>query len=207
MPDDEIDNALSLAEIAFYSWSEKTFDERADVFKKIAQLLRLKKESLAALMTNEMGKVTKEAIAEIEKCAAGCEYFAENAERLLKDESVESSYKKSFVAFQPIGAVFAIMPWNFPFWQVFRFAAPTLMAGNVALLKHAPNVCGVSLAVQQLFEEAGAEKGVFQSLIADVDITEKVLRSDIVQGVSLTGSERAGSSVASIASAQIKNQF
>ena len=204
MPDDEIDNALSFAETAFYSWSEKTFEERAEVFKKIAQLLRSKKESLAALITNEMGKVTKEAIAEVEKCAAGCEYFAENSEQLLKDQLVESSYKKSFVAFQPIGALLAIMPWNFPFWQVFRFAAPTLMAGNVALLKHAPNVCGVSLAIQQMFEEAGAERGVFQSLIADVDVTEKVLRSNIVQGVSLTGSERAGSSVASIASAQIK---
>jgi len=204
MPPDEIDNALTLAENAFYSWSQKSFNERGNIFKQLAQLLSERKESLAALMTNEMGKVTKEAIAEIEKCAGGCDYFAENAERLLQDELVQTNYKKSFVAFQPIGAVLAIMPWNFPFWQVFRFAAPTLMAGNVALLKHAPNVCGVSLAIQQLFEKAGAEKGVFQSLIADVDITEKILKANIVQGVSLTGSERAGSSVASIASAQIK---
>lgn len=204
MPDDEIDAALSLSEIAFDAWSEKSFDERAGIFKKIAQLLNEKKESLAALITNEMGKVRTEAVAEIVKCAAGCDYFAENAERLLRDESIETNYKKSFVAFQPIGAILAIMPWNFPFWQVFRFAAPTLMAGNVALLKHAPNVCGVSLAIQQLFEDAGAGKGVFQSLIADVDVTEKILKSNIVQGVSLTGSERAGSSVASIAAAQIK---
>jgi succinate-semialdehyde dehydrogenase/glutarate-semialdehyde dehydrogenase len=204
MPDDEIDAALTLAENAFYIWREKSFDERSMVFKKIAILLDERKESLAAIITNEMGKVTKEAIAEIEKCAGGCEFFAENAERLLKDEIIQTNYKQSFIAFQPIGAVLAIMPWNFPFWQVFRFAAPTLMAGNVALLKHAPNVCGVSLIIQQLFEEAGAEKGVFQSLIVDTDVTEKILKADIVQGVSLTGSERAGSSVASIASAQIK---
>jgi succinate-semialdehyde dehydrogenase/glutarate-semialdehyde dehydrogenase len=204
MPDDEIDTALTLSENAFYTWSEKSFNARAMVFKKIAALLKERKEALAAIMTNEIGKVTKEAVAEIEKCAGGCEYYAEYAESLLADKIIKTSYKQSFVAFQPIGAVLAIMPWNFPFWQVFRFAAPTLMAGNVALLKHAPNVCGCSLAIQQLFDEAGAEKGVFQSLIADTDITEKILKANIVQGVSLTGSERAGSSVASIASAQIK---
>ena len=151
-----------------------------------------------------MGKVLKESVAEVEKCALGCNYYAENAEQFLQDEIIKTNYKKSFVAFQPIGAVLAIMPWNFPLWQVFRFAAPTLMAGNVALLKHAPNVCGCSLAIQKLFEEAGAEAGVFQSLIADTDVTEKILQSNIVQAVSLTGSEKAGSSVAAIASAQIK---
>ncbi len=145
MPDDEIDAALTLSENVFYSWRDKSFVQRAEVFTKLAQLLKQKKEAIAKLITSEMGKLTKEAIAEVEKCALGCEYFAEYAEEFLKDELYKTNYKKSFAAFQPVGAVLAIMPWNFPFWQVFRFAAPTLMAGNVALLKHAPNVCGCAL--------------------------------------------------------------
>jgi len=204
MDEAAIEEALITAEACFPEWSKKKFAERSEVLKNVSELLLERKESLAKLITHEMGKVVKEAVAEIEKCALGCDYFAEHAEQFLQDEIIKTNYKNSFVAFQPIGAVFAIMPWNFPFWQVFRFAAPTLMAGNVALLKHSPNVCGCSLAIQQLFEDAGAEHGVFQSLIADTDITEKILKSNIVQGVSLTGSERAGSSVASIASAQIK---
>lgn len=199
-----IDNALALSEKIFPHWSGKPFEYRAEILKNVAGLLLERKEKLATLMTNEMGKVIKEAVAEVEKCALGCNYYAENAQQFLQDEIVKTGYKKSFVAYQPVGAVFAIMPWNFPLWQVFRFAAPTLMAGNVALLKHSPNVCGCSLAIQQLFEDAGAEPGVFQSLIADTDVTEKILSSNIVQAVSLTGSEKAGSSVASIASAHIK---
>ena len=204
MSDAEIDKALQQSEKAFPIWSNKTFNERATVLKKVADLLLAKKETLAKLITNEMGKVLKESIAEVEKCALGCTYYAQNAEQFLQDEIIKTNYKKSFVAFQPIGAVLAIMPWNFPLWQVFRFAAPTLMAGNVALLKHAPNVCGCSLAIQDLFKEAGAEQGVIQSIIADIDVTEKILKSNIVQAVSLTGSEKAGSSVAAIAATQIK---
>ncbi len=202
--DAEIDKALALSEKIFPYWSAKSFTQRADVLKSVANLLNERKESLAQLITNEMGKVVKESIAEVEKCVLGCNYFAESAQQFLRDEIIQTNYQKSFVTYQPIGAVLAIMPWNFPLWQVFRFAAPTLMAGNVALLKHAPNVCGCSLAIQQLFEDAGAEPGVFQSLIADVDVTQKILQSNIVQAVSLTGSEKAGSSVASIASAQVK---
>jgi succinate-semialdehyde dehydrogenase/glutarate-semialdehyde dehydrogenase len=204
MSNAEIDTALINAEKVFPYWSNQPFEERAEVLRNVADLLLERKEKLATLITNEMGKVVKEAIAEIEKCAWGCNFYADNAQQFLKDEIIQTNYKKSFVAFQPIGAVFAIMPWNFPFWQVFRFAAPTLMAGNVALLKHAPNVCGCSLAIQELFEEAGADYGVFQSIIADTDVTTKILSNNIVQAVSLTGSEKAGSSVASIASAQIK---
>lgn len=204
MSDAEIDKALAASEKVFSYWSAKPFEERAEVLKNVASLLLERKEQLSRLITNEMGKVLKESIAEIEKCALGCNFYAEHAQHFLQDEIIATSYKKSLVAYQPIGAVLAIMPWNFPFWQVFRFAAPTLMAGNVALLKHSPNVCGCSLAIQELFEEAGAEHGVFQSLIADTDVTEKILKSNIVQAVSLTGSEKAGSSVASIASAQIK---
>lgn len=204
MSDAEIDNALSTAEKVYPYWSAMPFEERAEVLKNVAELLLTHKEKLAWLITNEMGKVLKESISEIEKCALGCNFYADNAQQFLQDEIIKTGYKKSFVACQPIGAVLAIMPWNFPFWQVFRFAAPTLMAGNVALLKHSPNVSGCSLAIQELFEKAGADCGVFQSLIAGTDVTEKILKSNIVQAVSLTGSEKAGSSVASIASTQIK---
>jgi succinate-semialdehyde dehydrogenase/glutarate-semialdehyde dehydrogenase len=204
MTDAEINTALTTSAKAFLYWSNVPFEERAEVLKNVANLLLERKENFARLITNEMGKVLKESVAEIEKCALGCNFYAEHAQEFLQDEIINTSYKKSFVTYQPIGAVFAIMPWNFPFWQVFRFAAPTLMAGNVALLKHSPNVCGCSLAIQQLFEEAGADHGVFQSIIADTDVTEKILASNIVQAVSLTGSEKAGSSVAGIASAQIK---
>lgn len=204
MSNADIDKALQQSEKAFPIWSNKPFNERAAVLKKFADLLLEKKDALAKLMTNEMGKVLKESVAEVEKCALGCNYYADNAEQFLQDEIIKTNYKQSFVAFQPIGAVLAIMPWNFPLWQVFRFAAPTLMAGNVALLKHAPNVCGCSLSIQDLFIEAGAEQGVFQSIIANVDVTEKILKSSIVQAVSLTGSEKAGSSVAAIAATQIK---
>src|SRR6478735_3071518 len=155
MNDAAIDMALSTAEKAFPYWSQSSFKERGDVLKHVANLLLERKEVLAKLITDEMGKVLKEAIAEVEKCAAGCTFYAENAEQFLEDEIIKTGYKKSFVAFQPIGAVFAIMPWNFPLWQVFRFAAPTLMAGNVAVLKHAPNVPGCAAAIEDAFREAG----------------------------------------------------
>ncbi len=204
MTDAEIDTALTNSEKVFPYWSNMLFEERAEVFRNVANLLLERKDALAKLITNEMGKILKESIAEVEKCAWGCNFYADNAKQFLEDELIKTNYKKSFVAFQPIGAVFAIMPWNFPLWQVFRFAAPTIMAGNVALLKHAPNVCGCSLAIQELFEDAGADHGVFQSIIADTDVTTKILSSNIVQAVSLTGSEKAGSSVAALASAEIK---
>jgi succinate-semialdehyde dehydrogenase/glutarate-semialdehyde dehydrogenase len=204
MSDAEINEVLARSEKVFPYWSSQPFEERAEILKNVGALLLERKENLAKLITDEMGKVLKESVAEIEKCALGCTYYAKNAQKFLEDENIKTAYKKSFVAYQPIGAVFAIMPWNFPFWQVFRFAAPTLMAGNVALLKHAPNVCGCSMAIQELFEEAGADIGVFQSIVADTHVTEKILAADIVQAVSLTGSEKAGSSVAAIASTQIK---
>lgn len=204
MTEKDIVSKIANAENAFHVWSNYTFSQRSDVLIKAASILREQKEELAKIITQEMGKLTREAVAEIEKCAGCCEYYAANAEQFLKDENAEAGYTKSFVAYQPIGAVFAIMPWNFPFWQVFRFAAPTLMAGNVALLKHAPNVCGCSLAIEKIFTEAGAPKGVFQSLIVDVDVTERIISERIVQAITLTGSETAGSSVSSIASKHIK---
>src|SRR5438876_11238009 len=186
--DAEIEKRLSRAESAFRKYRRTTFTYRSELLHAVSELLFQEKKRFAKIITLEMGKLLRDSVAEIEKCARGCQFYAENGERFLEDEVAQTDAAKSYVEFQPLGPVLAIMPWNFPFWQVFRFAAPALMSGNVAILKHAPNVCGCALAIQNLFEEAGAERGVFQTLIADVDITEKILQHDIVQGLSLTGS-------------------
>lgn len=204
MNEGKISRCIALAEKAFPVWSKMSFAERAKVFSTLSSLLKERKETLGALITNEMGKVIAESIAEVEKCAYVCDYYAEHAEQFLKDEVHEAGYKKSFVAYEPIGAVLGIMPWNFPFWQVFRYAAPTLMAGNVTLLKHAGNVTGCAKAIEQLFIDAGAPGGVFQSLIVQSASIEKILSANIIQAATLTGSEKAGSSVASIAGKNIK---
>lgn len=200
----QISAKLDASKIAFEHWGKTSFDTRSQLLVKVAEILMAQKESLARIITNEMGKITREAIAEVEKCASCCIYYTTHAASFLADEKAEAGYTNSFVAYQPIGAVFAIMPWNFPFWQVFRFAAPTLMAGNVALLKHAPNVSGCSLAIENIFIEAGLPAGVFQSLIIETDTTEAIISTNIVQAITLTGSEMAGSSVSSIASKHIK---
>lgn len=207
MDNDAINNCINKAEKGFAIWKETSFNERAVVFKNAAAILKRDRDDLATLITNEMGKVIAEAKAEVEKCAWVCEYYADNAEKFLKDEPLEAGYKKSFVTYEPIGAVLAIMPWNFPFWQVFRYAAPTLMAGNVTMLKHAPNVCGCAKVIAKIFLEAGAAPGVFQTLIIDTPDVEKLLETNIVQAVTLTGSERAGSSVAAIAGKNIKKSL
>jgi succinate-semialdehyde dehydrogenase/glutarate-semialdehyde dehydrogenase len=204
MDDAALDQSMHNASIAYKSWRKYSFSVRAKVLKNAAVILRRDQEILASLITNEMGKIISEARGEVEKCAMTAEYFAEHAEFFLKDETLEANYTKSFVTYQPIGVVLGIMPWNFPFWQVFRYATPTLMAGNTTLLKHAPNTCGCSLALEKIFLEAGAPEGVFTSLIMDTSAVEKILASDLVQAATLTGSERAGSSVASIAGRNIK---
>ena len=204
MNEGTISRCIALAEKAFPVWSKMSFAERAKVFSTLSSLLKKRKETLGTLITNEMGKVIAESIAEVEKCAYVCDYYVEHAEQFLKDEMHEAGYKKSFVAYEPIGAVLGIMPWNFPFWQVFRYAAPTLMAGNVTLLKHAGNVSGCAKAIEQLFLDAGAPKAVFQSLIIQSTSVEKILSANIIQAATLTGSEKAGSSVASIAGKNIK---
>lgn len=204
MNEGTISRCIALAEKAFPVWSKMSFAEKAKVFSTLSSLLKERKETLGALITNEMGKVIAESIAEVEKCAYVCDYYAEHAEQFLKDEVHEAGYKKSFVAYEPIGAVLGIMPWNFPFWQVFRYAAPTLMAGNVTLLKHAGNVSGCAKAIEQLFLDAGAPKGAFQSLIIQSSSVEKILSANIIQAATLTGSEKAGSAVASIAGKNIK---
>ncbi len=171
---------------------------------RAAEILETEKQDFGKLMTTEMGKPLKAAIGEAEKCAWVCRYYAENAERHLADEVVETNAKKSFVRFQPLGPVLAVMPWNFPFWQVFRFAAPALMAGNVGLLKHASNVPQCALAIEEIFRRAGFPEGAFQSLLIGSEAVEAILNDSRVAAATLTGSEPAGRSVASIAGKQIK---
>ncbi|TDE30303.1 NAD-dependent succinate-semialdehyde dehydrogenase [Flavobacterium ranwuense] len=199
----QLNQKLQLSECAFKNWKQTTFGQRADLIKKLANILRVKKEELGLLITNEMGKVLSESISEVEKSAGNCDFYAENAERMLKDEHYDTPFK-SMSVYDPMGAVFAIMPWNYPFWQVLRYAAPAIMAGNVTLLKHAPNVIGCAKAIENAFLEAGFPEGVFQQITIDIPQVESVIASDIVHGITLTGSEMAGSSVASLAGKHIK---
>jgi succinate-semialdehyde dehydrogenase/glutarate-semialdehyde dehydrogenase len=204
MTDKQLATRLDNAADAFRNWKKTSIQYRTDLFLKTAQILRANKTEYARLITHEMGKITKESLAEIEKCAAGCEFYAKSSAAFLADHEITTDAKKSFVVYQPTGAVLAVMPWNFPFWQVFRFAIPALMAGNVGLLKHAPNVTQCSLQIEKIFLEAGFPEHVFQSLLVDVDKTESIVQHDVIQGIALTGSEGAGSSVASIAGKHIK---
>ena len=172
-----------------------------------ATLLEREKEQLAHIITLEMGKLLRASIEEIAKCALGCRFYAENAERFLEDRTAQTGAARSFVRYQPLGPVLAIMPWNFPFWQVFRFAAPALMAGNVGLLKHAANVPQCALAIEDIFRRAGFAEGVFQTLLIETEQTRAVIDDPRVKAVTLTGSERAGSEVASAAARKSRNAF
>jgi len=203
LTDAQLKRKLELAESAFKNWRHTSFQERGDKMKKLADILREKKEELGLLITNEMGKILSEGIAEVEKCAANCDFYAENAQKMLQDEHYETPFK-SMSVYDPMGAVFAIMPWNYPFWQVLRYAAPAIMGGNVSVLKHAPNTIGCAKAIENTFLEAGFPEGVFQQITIDIPQVESVIASDIVCGVTLTGSEMAGSSVASLAGKHIK---
>ena len=202
--DKEIEKRLQRAAQAFEHHRREPFAKRAQLMMAAAALLEQEKEQLARIMTLEMGKLLRAAIEEIEKCARGCRFYAENAERFLEDEPAQTNAARSFVRYQPLGAVLAIMPWNFPFWQVFRFAAPALMAGNVGLLKHAANVPQCALAIEDIFCRAGFDEGIFQTLLIEAGQVEKVIVDPRVKAVTLTGSERAGSAVASIAGREIK---
>ena len=203
LTDAQLKRKLELAESAFKNWRHTSFQERGDKMKKLADILREKKEELGLLITNEMGKILSEGIAEVEKCAANCDFYAENAEKMLRDEHYETPFI-SMSVYDPMGAVFAIMPWNYPFWQVFRYAAPAIMGGNVSVLKHAPNTIGCAKAIENAFLEAGFPEGVFQQITITISQVESVIASDIVCGVTLTGSEMAGTSVASMAGKHIK---
>ncbi|HEY3580700.1 MAG TPA: aldehyde dehydrogenase family protein, partial [Pyrinomonadaceae bacterium] len=200
----EIEAKLALAAQTFQTHRRSSFADRAQKMTRAAEILESEKQELGRLMTIEMGKPLKAAISEAEKCVWVCRYYAENAERHLADQVVETNAKRSYVRFQPLGPVLAVMPWNFPFWQVFRFAAPALMAGNVGLLKHASNVPQCALAIEDIFRRAGFSEGAFQTLLIGSDKVESILNDARVVAATLTGSEPAGASVASIAGKQIK---
>jgi len=201
---EQIEGKLQLAADTFRTYSHTTFAHRKPLMIRAAEILETKKHDLGKIMTLEMGKPLKAAIAEAEKCASVCRYYAENAERHLADEIIETNAKKSYVHFQPLGPVLAVMPWNFPFWQVFRFAAPALMAGNVGLLKHASNVPQCALAIEEIFTSAGFPAGAFQTLLIGSEAVERLLNDPRVVAATLTGSEPAGRSVAATAGKQIK---
>lgn len=200
----EIERRIGQAGKAFVGWNQLGFGQRADHLRNIAQALRHEKERCAMQISVEMGKVLHESMLEVEKCAVTCEYFAEHAQAFLKDEAITTDAKKSFVSFQPLGIVLGIMPWNFPFWQVFRFLAPTLMAGNVCLLKHSSNVTGCAVMIEELLKRAGLPDGVFFSLIMESSRMEEVISNPFVRAVSLTGSTEAGKSVAAKAGKYLK---
>ncbi|WP_439487891.1 NAD-dependent succinate-semialdehyde dehydrogenase [Algoriphagus sp.] len=205
---EKLEQKLSGASVAFSGWKDVGFATKSELMSKAGAILKENREKYAKIITLEMGKVLKESLAEVDKCALVCEYYAENAESFLKDEQVDlPDGKKAKIIHQPLGIILAVMPWNFPFWQVFRFAAPTLMTGNVGVLKHASNVPQCSLAIEEVFTEAGFPEGVFQSLLIDSDTTTELIADERIKAVTLTGSEKAGGSVASVAGKHIKKSL
>jgi succinate-semialdehyde dehydrogenase / glutarate-semialdehyde dehydrogenase len=202
--DSEIEKRLKLADRAFAHYRRRPFAKRAQLMMATAGILDQEKDKLARTISLEMGKLFRAAQDEIVKCAGGCRFYAENSERFLEDEPAQTDAARSYVRYEPLGPVLAIMPWNFPFWQVFRFAAPALMARNVGLLKHAANVPQCALAIENVLCRAGFEDGVFQTLLIEAKQVEKLIVDPRVKAVTLTGSERAGSEVGSAAGRQIK---
>ena len=201
---ENINQIINSSYSTYLDWRNKSISYRSKRMRDLAELLKQKKEKLGALMTQEMGKPIKQSIAEAEKCAWVCEYYADNAERFLSKKEISTDSKKSFISFQPIGLVLAIMPWNFPFWQVFRFASPTLMAGNVGILKHASNVQGCAKQIEKLFLEAGFPEYAFSNLVIGSNKVSNVINNSLVRAVTLTGSTPAGKSVASLAGSLLK---
>jgi succinate-semialdehyde dehydrogenase/glutarate-semialdehyde dehydrogenase len=199
-----IEAKLALAQQAFESYRQTPMTQRSQWLKAAAEILERDKVSFGKIMTTEMGKTLKSAIAETEKCAWVCRYYAEQAAEFLADVPASTDASKSFVRYQPLGAILAVMPWNFPFWQVFRFAAPALMAGNVGLLKHASNVPQCALAIEEIFKQAGFPEGVFQTLLIGADRVEAIINDPRIKAATLTGSEPAGIALAAAAGKQIK---
>jgi succinate-semialdehyde dehydrogenase/glutarate-semialdehyde dehydrogenase len=202
--DHEISTILDEAHEAWESWRATTFAHRGELMCRAAAALRERRRDLARLMALEMGKPVTQGDAEIEKCAWACEHFAERAEAYLATDVISTEAARSYVAFEPLGVVLAVMPWNFPFWQVFRFAAPALMAGNVGVLKHASNVPGCAVAIESIFEAAGFPRGAFRTLLIGSAEVRKVIEHRRVRAVTLTGSTPAGAAVAAVAGASIK---
>jgi succinate-semialdehyde dehydrogenase / glutarate-semialdehyde dehydrogenase len=200
----EVEEIILQVDTAFHSWKLSHIDQRAICMKNLQTKLLETKEELALLITSEMGKVKREAIGEIEKCALVCGFYADNAESFLRNEMIKTEATESYISYQPIGTVLALMPWNFPFWQVFRFLAPALMAGNTGVLKHASNVPGCALAIEQLVREAGFPENVFRTLLIGSNSVKAVIENPLIKAVTLTGSTPAGKSVASVAGSVLK---
>ncbi|UII26460.1 NAD-dependent succinate-semialdehyde dehydrogenase [Fulvivirga maritima] len=201
---EKAENIIDDVHEAWLSWKETSFEHRAGLMKEAARILRDEKEQWGQLMTDEMGKLKKDGIAEAEKCAWVCEYYAENAEKFLQREPVSTDASNSFVSFQPIGIVLAVMPWNFPFWQVWRFAAPALMAGNAGVLKHASNVPGCAMAIEEILMRADFPENIFKTLLIGSSGVNKIIEHKKVKAVTLTGSTPAGKSVAVKAGEELK---
>lgn len=200
----EVNKILDLTNNTFERWKETTFSLRSKLMLNAAEVLRKRKEEYSKMMTLEMGKPIAQSRAEVEKCAWVCEYYSENAEKFLDDELITTDASKSFVTFQPLGIVLAVMPWNFPFWQVFRFAVPGLMAGNAGILKHASNVSGCALAIEEVFHEAGFPENLFRTILVPSSQMEEVIKNEKIKAVTLTGSVPAGKSVAKTAGSVLK---
>ena len=200
----ELKNILKASDERFHSWKKTAIAERCRLLNNIAQILEDDKEDYAKMITLEMGKPIKQSLAEVEKCTSLCDFYSTNADNFLADELIETDADESFISYDPLGCILGIMPWNYPFWQVLRFAIPTLTAGNTVILKHATNVAGCSLMIEELFEKAGYPKACFQTIIADHEQTEKLLENPIIKAVSLTGSEKAGRNIAKIAGENLK---
>ena len=201
---ESVESALAHAQAAFPAWSALTLEERGGYLRSVAVAMRQHRDRIAGIMTAEMGKLRREALAEVEKSAAACEYYADRAADYLHDQQIATEATRSYVSYEPLGCVFAVMPWNFPIWQVFRFLAPALMAGNVALLKHATNVPRCADVIAEMLALAGVPQGVFGALHIDNAMAAKVIADPRVHAVTLTGSERAGRSVASTAGQHLK---
>ena len=204
--DKKVENCLKTAHKAFEDWRQWPFNKRAAVLKNIARQIRKEKDTLVKLCTSEMGKPIQQGYYEVEKCASTLEFYAKNGAQFLANQMVKTDARKSYVSFLPLGPVLAIMPWNFPFWQVFRAMAPTTMAGNVIVLKHASNVSGCALAIEQLILKAGAPKGLLQTLLIPSSRVEKLIDDPRIAAVTLTGSTAAGSKVAEAAGRNLKKQ-
>jgi len=201
---EQVSKIIDATHEVFLNWKKTNFAHRKELMLKAAQVLRNNKKKYAEIMTIEMGKAISQSLAEVEKCAWVCEYYAENAEQILKEEIIKTEASKSYVRFDPIGIVLAVMPWNFPFWQVFRFAAPALMAGNVGLLKHASNVPMCALAIEEVFTEAGFPANTFKTLLIGSSLVDDVLKNPKVKAATLTGSEPAGKKVAQTCGNELK---
>ena len=204
MTSSEVDDIIARAYETYLAWRETSFEERAERLRKAAEILREDTQHFAKTITQEMGKPIAQARAEVKKCATAFDYYAEHGAKHLAPEIIETDASKSYISYQPLGVVLAIMPWNFPFWQAVRFAAPTLMAGNAGLLKHAENVTGCALALEELMERAGFPEGLFRTLLVQVDAVEEILDNPKVAAATLTGSTRAGKAVSSQAGQHLK---